>query len=420
MNPTSAMTMTSRAGSLPPAASGRYGRDMRGVAANTAERGVLLPPRMQRLLFFAALIVLCLALLLGFDFLRFPIRADELHFWPASVALFQNGFPTFAKLRTYNELSTPLPFLIFGGLEYVFHGGIFVGRVINLASSFAILLIIGALGKFSLRAFLCAAGLVLFPYFALVGTHLYTDPLAVLCTVAGVALYLHGRPWGSAVCFIIGIACRQYIVAFPLALLARESLLRVRLGRIASRSELIAPAIAVLSLAGWFILFGGFAPQTALQAQNLAAHFYPEHGLYFLTCIGFYFVVVECILFRSVTPLLTPARGAIATAAAISILFLFFPPIENVNPPVPTMGYLDIAARAVLPTLARVIVFWALAILAALRFRPLSIGGIMLYANAVMMACAHVAWDKYALPMLATLWLLKSADRLDEAAPQPA
>jgi hypothetical protein len=34
-----------------------------------------------------------------------------------------------------------------------------------------------------------------------------------------------------------------------------------------------------------------------------------------------------------------------------------------------------------------------------------------------LLSCAHVAWDKYALPMLATLWLLKSADRLDEAEP---
>jgi hypothetical protein len=127
--------------------------------------------------------------------------------------------------------------------------------------------------------------------------------------------------------------------------------------------------------------------------------------------------VVECILFRSVAPLLAPGRGAIAIAALVAVLFLFFPPIENINPPVPTMGYLDIAARSVLPTPARVILFWALAALAALRLRPLSTRGLMLYANAALLACAHVAWDKYALPMLATLWLLKSADRLDEAEP---
>jgi hypothetical protein len=183
----------------------------------------------------------------------------------------------------------------------------------------------------------------------------------------------------------------------------------------------IAPAIATLSLAGWYVFFGGFAPQTALHAQSvIAGRFYPEHGLYFLTCIGIYFVVVECILFRSVAPLLAPRRGAIAIAAVVSLLFLFFSPIENINPPVPTMGYLDIAVRSVLPTPARVVLFWALAVLAALRLRPLCTGGLMLYANAVLLACAHVAWDKYALPMLATLWLLKSADRLDEAEPAPA
>jgi hypothetical protein len=392
---------------------------MQGVAAKTlTERAVMPPSRAQRIWFFAAIAVAFLALLAGFDFLRFPIRADELHFWPASVALFQNGLPTLGQLQTYNELSTPLPFLIFGGLEYVFHGGIVVGRAINTASSFATLVIIGALGKFSLRALLCAAGLILFPYFALVGTHLYTDPLAVLCTVAGVALYLRGQFWISAVCFIIGIACRQYFVAFPLALLVRGLLLQARRRQIALPSEVIAPAIATLSLAGWYVFFGGFAPQTALHAQSvIAGRFYPEHGLYFLTCIGCYFVVVECILFRSVAPLLAPGRGAIAIVALISVLFVFFPPIENIHPPVPTMGYLDIAVRSVLPTPARVILFWALAVLAALRLRALSIAGLMLYANAALLACAHVAWDKYALPMLATLWLLKSADRLDEAEP---
>ena len=371
--------------------------------------------RTQQICFFGAMAAVFLALLVGFDFLRFPIRADELHFWPASVALFQKGFPSLSQLQSYNELSTPLPFLIFGGLEYIFHGGIVVGRAINLASSLAILLIIGASGNFSLRALVCAAGLLLCPYFVLVGTHLYTDLLAVLGGVAGVALYLRGRPWGSAICFIVGIACRQYIVAFPFALFARELLARFKLRRFVLGAALIAPAIAAVSLAGWYVFFGDLAPKIALHAQNLTAgRFYPEHGLYFLACIGLYFVVLECMLFRSVAPLSASAPGAIALAAAVTILFLFFPPVENINPPVATMGYLDIAARFVLPTPARLALFWALAILAALRLRPLSTGGLMLYANAALLACAHVAWDKYALPMLAALWLLKSADRLDE------
>src|SRR6202451_3830010 len=118
---------------------------MPGVAAKIlTDRAVMPSSWTQQIWFFAAIAVVFLALLAGFDFLRFPIRADELHFWPASVALFQNGLPSLSQVQSYNELSTPLPFLIFGGLEYVFHGGIVVGRAVNTASSFATLIIIGA------------------------------------------------------------------------------------------------------------------------------------------------------------------------------------------------------------------------------------------------------------------------------------
>jgi hypothetical protein len=376
------------------------------------------PAQPMKLIFFAAVAAVFVVVLVAFDFLRFPVRADELHFWPTSVGLFQNSLPSIEQLRTYNELNTPLPFLIFGGLEHVFHGGIVVGRATNLASSLAVILIIGAAGGFSLRSFLCATGLLPFPYFLLVGTHLYTDPLAVLFTVGGIALYLRKWHWTAALCLLMAIACRQYIVAFPLALVARELVCQMRSRRVDIGAELISPAIAALSLAGWYLFFGAAAPEPALHAQNIGAgRFYPEHGLYFLTCIGLYFVVVECLLFRSTKHLLRPEPWPIAIAVAISVLFWFCPPIENVNTIVPTMGYFDIAARSILPAPARAILFWALAVLACVRFRPLSLSGLMLYANAVLMIGAHVAWDKYALPMLAALWLLKSADQIDALKP---
>jgi len=118
--------------------------------------------------------------------------------------------PSVERLRSYSELSTPLPFLVFGGLEKVFHGGIVAGRALNLAASLAIVTLIGAAGKFSTRSTLSVAGLLAFPYFILVAVHLYTDALAALSTVAGVALYMRRRHWLAAVCFIMGIACRQY------------------------------------------------------------------------------------------------------------------------------------------------------------------------------------------------------------------
>jgi hypothetical protein len=35
----------------------------------------------------------------------------------------------------------------------------------------------------------------------------------------------------------------------------------------------------------------------------------------------------------------------------------------------------------------------------------------VVYANAALMLLAHVAWDKYALPAIAVLWLLKSREQ---------
>jgi hypothetical protein len=43
----------------------------------------------------------------------------------------------------------------------------------------------------------------------------------------------------------------------------------------------------------------------------------------------------------------------------------------------------------------------------------------MLYGNAILMAKAHVAWEKYALLLLAVLWLLKAAKEPATAATGP-
>ncbi len=367
--------------------------------------------------FFTGVACVYLATLFYFDFLQFPISRDEQHFWPTALSLFHDGLPSLEQLRTYNELNTPLPFLISGAAEYFWHGGIVVGRAINLLFSLALVLLIGAMGQFSLRSFLCIVGLVVFPYFLGVSAHLYTDIIAVTFTAAGVALYLNERHGLSALCFILGIACRQYVVAFPLAVFAYDIVNRIVLQRIRVSWSWIAPAVASLSMGGWYLFFGDMAPQTALQAQNISvARWYPNHGLYFLTCIGFFFVIIEAVLFRSFAGIKDVTFSKLVIVLGVSVLFYFFPPVYNVNTITDTMGYLDRGIRLIFDDRVRIVIFWILAVLACLRFRPLSFAGIMLYANSLLMIKAHVAWDKYALTLLAVLWLLKSADRLDAPA----
>ena len=143
-------------------------------------------------------------------------------------------------------------------------------------------------------------------------------------------------------------------------------------------------------------------------------------------CVGAYFVLPELLLLRR-WPLfdwrLRYRVGGIAVA--LLALFVLFPPFENaVSYSVPTMGYLDKAVRFVLPDAARITLFYGLALIACVRFgatislqrRP-DLGGWLVIANAVVLTKGILAWDKYALPLLVTLWFLQARAEPSESAP---
>lgn len=213
--------------------------------------------------------------------------------------------------------------------------------------------------------------------------------------------------------FALGISTRQYVVAFPVACLALTSFTSDR----GTRTATIAYLLATASLLPWLALFGGWAPASALVREMPATAsllcFRPQHGLYFLSCIGAYYVAVEWLLFRGRGPSPTPAsldkRALSLLLGAITIAFVLFPPLGNVRYGIQEMGYLDRAARAVLPTPGRMALFGLLAAAAVWRFRRVSLASVMLLANAGLMLKAHTAWDKYALPLLVVLWYLRAA-----------
>jgi hypothetical protein len=365
-------------------------------------------------IFISSAIIVYVVLLIVFDGLSFAPRLDEQHFWPNTLWLFADGWPSLDRLRTYNELNTPLPFLVTGAVEHIFHGGIRVARSINFALSFVVLILIGALGEFSSRAIRCTAGLLLCPYFVFVSVHDYTDMMPAALLAIAMAFQFNRRPWWCAVCCALAIACRQYAVAFPAAIFAYE-VVAPSDGRTDQRlSSYLAPLVACATLLGWFVLFGGLAPQIAVETQSVSVtRWYPEHTLYFLSCIGLYFVVVEAILFQSWRGLRAAWWKIVLTILLIAAAFAVFPPWGNVNNPVASMGYLDRLLRMILADIPRVAVLCVFAIICCLRFRLFSLAGILVAANAILMIKAHVAWDKYALPLIAVLWLMKSAGWLE-------
>lgn len=345
------------------------------------------------------------------DFLTFPPERDELHFWLTSLNFSKSWLPPLETLRDYNELSTPLPFLVFGWLERFFGGGIAVGRYLNLACSLVILLAIGMPGdKYPGPRFKSAAGLLLHPYFLGTALLLYTDMIAALLGLGGLCFYARRRFSLSGLCFILAISSRQYMVAFPAAILLSEFLPSASSSR--SKYGVAAMILSIVSLVGWFTFFGGFGPEAEIARQQVDTVswvvLHPEFGLYFLVCIGIYYVIPESILFQEWGWLRqAPGKWTIGILLGLTLLFFLFPPLQNYVF-TPTMGYFDKAVRTFAGDIPRMAIYWVLAAITCLRFFRLNFSAVLVGLHFLMLMKAYGAWDKYALPVLVVLWFLKA------------
>lgn len=353
------------------------------------------------------------AVALYLDGLAFTLRHDERWFWPASLAFSHEWIPSLGTLRGYDRLSTPLAFVLFGSVEHLFRGGIAVGRWLNFTSAFLVTLAIAFReGVSRKRALLSAVGLLLFPYFLGTASHLYTDIPAASLGLLGLLLYRRDRWLLSGLSFALAIASRQYLVFLPVALL-----LDAWSRRDTRRGAWIAPLAAASTLLGWVALFGGLAPPAAVLGERIVTApllaLEPSHALYSLVGVGFYFVLPERLLLGTRAPLVV-SRRTVTVMLGLAVAFLAFPPRDNVAMGVPpTMGFFDIAARKAFPLeAARLVLYYGLAVAACLRFSRRDLSSRLVLTNAAVMLKSHVAWEKYLVPLLITLWYLAAADEI--------
>jgi hypothetical protein len=212
------------------------------------------------------------------------------------------------------------------------------------------------------------------------------------------------------------------MVIFPLALAIAEIVPTVG-WRPAWRPRRVLPLLgAVGSLLAWIAFFGGMGPASGLREwprhMSSILHLTPAWGLYSLTCIGAYFVIPELVLFRrreALSALRT--RRSLGLALAIASCVLLFPPLAQGA----TMGALNRVLLLVLPpellgdlsATIRNLVFGVLAWLACVRFARVDLIFWLLLLNVLLMSTTFQAWEKYNLPMLVTLWFLRSIHDLD-------
>lgn len=250
--------------------------------------------------------------------------------------------------------------------------------------------------------------------------------IACFWVLMGLIGYVRQRYHWSAVAFVLVIASRQYMLAFPAEIATYEfivALVNVRqIGTIHWREQWrwIAPALAACSILGWFYLFQGLAPASAYRSrptpeiQTTLWAIEPGGAIHYLAFISLYIVIPEFLLFNTCSRLRSwraqwgQEKYRVGIIALGLLLFmLVFPPPEFANGNVVKLaGLLSHGAL-------RWGFYYLLALLACVRFAKPNLMAFLIFFNADIMVKAH-PWNRYVLPMLVAFWYLISLDAADQ------
>ena len=372
----------------------------------------------QKVIWLAAVTLLYIFSVIRFNFLQGPPMWDEIHYWETSLLFSDDLIPTLDNIQQYGELSTPLPFVIFGALEYLFNQGIFAGRLLSLTLFMVIAYVIGWPTEAKAgRSLLCLVGLCLCNSYLALNGRLYTEMITCTFVLLGLAGYTKQKHVLSALAFICAIACRQYMIVFPAAIATCEFIAtQTRPAQSSSLSgwaihkRWILPAIATLSLLIWIYLFKGLAPAWILQETNTPGvqqtiwTIDPGGAIHSLAAVGAYIVIPEIILFNpvaSIQKLLRPRRKIAIIAALLLFYIIRFPPAFE------GLGRLLKTALMLPHPILGLALFYGLALLACIRFTEPSLMAAIVLFQSVIMTKAY-PWDKYVLPVAVVFWYLKA------------
>ncbi len=378
----------------------------------------------QRAIFIFGITTIYILLIVYLDFLQGPLWGDERHFWAASLVFSDSLIPSIEDLKNYDALNTPLPFIVFGLFQYLFQDGILLGRLFNLFLSLVMVLIIGWPDRGDKgRKLLCAIGLLLYPYFLPLSGYIYTDTIASFTGLIGLIFYLNDRLILSCLAFILAIASRQYMLAFPMAIVIYEFI--SAMGQLVTTRKFDAkvhqrwfiPFLAATSVLGWFILFQGLAPEVALgnrapEIQHIIWTLQPGAASNFLAIVGFYLIIPELILFgpsKKFRDLKKPKIKVFLIAGVLLLWFIVFPPFLGAEA---SGQVVKIANFFNIPFLGFSI-YYGLSLLTCLRFAQLNLMTLMIATNGLIMMKAFPGGDKYLFPLAVVFWYLKSVNLED-------
>ncbi|CAG4989784.1 hypothetical protein DYBT9275_00380 [Dyadobacter sp. CECT 9275] len=393
---------------------------------------------------FASLFLALLFLSIFFlkDRFQIPPYQDEFHYLATAIQFSKEPFPSLCLLTSYGELNTPIPFILGGWVVHLLGEDLLYLRILTSLFSFSLLMLfIWNSPDKSRRFWVCLLGLLLFPNYYLVSVYYYTDIFAMFFVLAGIVTYLRKAHWAGMLLFVAAVSCRQYMLAFPAAIVAFEiipSLLKT--GQLKALPQQLADnrvwlyyVAAVLSIVPWMMLWNGPAPAPVMAEQYYTSDKLIQYNfgfvLYASAVVAAYYVIPEMLFTGKFRYYLTyPVRyPKIFTAFFIFTITLAigFPARQTYNPYFtwPYLGYLDQGLVAIgITGLMKQIIFALLMLLTCMRFitPPFNLASWIVVINILILGKAQLSWDKYSLPLIMALWFLAMFDQHQHPVPDDA
>jgi len=367
------------------------------------------------------------------DRFNVELYQDEFHYLPTATYFSKEPIPSLNLLRSYNELNTPVPFILGGWVVKAFGEEIQYLRLLTFGVSFLLLMtFVWSSPNNTNRFYLCLLGLLAFPNYYLCSIFYYTDIFAMISVLAGIVAYIKRIHWLAALFFVVGISCRQYMLAFPAAIVLFEmwSIFKKEpnfarfIQNIFANKIWILYAVAVLSIVPWVLLWHGPAPAAVMADQHYDSDKLIKYNfgyvIYSSVCIAVYYVIPEILLTRNLRYFAEFPRKHpvlfISQLILVILLISFFPAKQAYNPYFtwPFLGYIDQFFTTLgLSGFVKQAVFGLLMMITLMRFITprFNLASCLVVINVLLLGKAQLSWDKYSLPLIMVLWYLAMFDK---------
>lgn len=355
--------------------------------------------------------LLSLCLTIG---LNHEVWTDEGHFQKTIIYFTQT--PILTSLLHYEEMSTPLPFVLYAIWGKIFSVELYTLRIFSLLIAFIFfnvsLSFFYTISKNKLISIVLLLILMFNPYIIGISFFVYTDMLATLMLLISCYAMIEKKYLISAIFIGLAILCRQYLVygliAIGITIFYNEYYLNKKIPY--QLLYLFIPVIINLAL---FVYWRGATPQNLLKNtymhQAFAFHFDALTG--YIATFGIYASPILIFIYKKI-----PLKFYTSAVFAGCILYYFFP-IEvskvtleaEIN--VSTIGFFH-KLTLIAPTSVQILL-WILGIALGLLFSfflmQLTLKKLspeLVYICTIwisfllIMPLSYLTWEKYIIPIL--------------------